>query len=158
GWTDSPDFPAAGPPAVRGRAIFAARFAADGARVYSTFIGAADGETRPAIAADSQGNAYIAGSAGKSGMLVKLAADGERHLAAETAPGLTASHGTAVAWSGAGGGIVEGTGTGQAYAARVSTCAFHFSQAARAVAAGGGAGTLNVETSPECDWNVESSS
>ncbi|HTX34880.1 MAG TPA: SBBP repeat-containing protein [Bryobacteraceae bacterium] len=166
GWTDSPDFPVTvGSGEVRGRAVFAAKFAADGSQVYSTLIAGAEGDIAPSITADSMGNAYVgAASRGaqghpgeRSGLLVKLSSGAERQLASETVPGVAASHGMALAAAGSGRAIVAGAGiAGQPYAASVSTCGFRVSAAAQTVGSQGGAGTLTVETSPECDWQAES--
>jgi hypothetical protein len=69
GWTDSPDFPAAGVvgAAARngGHDAFVTKLNADGTGfVFSTFLGGFDGAGCRRIAVDSDGSVYITGSAG----------------------------------------------------------------------------------------------
>ncbi|HUA58738.1 MAG TPA: nidogen-like domain-containing protein [Verrucomicrobiae bacterium] len=143
---------------MRAGAVFAAKFAADGRQVYDTPIDGATGGTAPTIAADSLGNAYVAaGASGRQSLLAKLSAAGDRQLAAEMVATLAGSR-AAMALGASGRAIVAGAGAaGQAYAAAVPTCAFHVSETAKTIGAGGGSTGLTIETSPECQWRPESS-
>ena len=134
---------------------FAAKFAPNGERVYYTTLSGTDGETAPAIGADSLGNAYLA--SGRAGLLVKLSPGGDRQLASVDLPKqgvgnmrlAIASSGRIVA---AGAAI-----SGQAYVSRVSTCTWSVSQSAKVIPSTGSADVIAVETAPECDWKPAAS-
>jgi hypothetical protein len=67
GTTESSDFPTknALQPSLKGdRDAFVAKFAPDGTLVWSTFLGGTEGDSGDAIAVDSAGAVYVAGSAG----------------------------------------------------------------------------------------------
>lgn len=65
GSTNSPDFPVAGAvqPSLAGNYdVFVTKLDRDGALVYSTYLGGSGGEQGEDMAADDQGNVYLAGS------------------------------------------------------------------------------------------------
>ena len=130
-----------------GQAVLAARFSADGTPLYTTTVASLEGETAPAIAADALGNAYVAG--GRVGRLVRLSAAGSP-LSSETLPAAGAP-GIGLGMARSGSAIVAG----QAFAAHIATCSFRVSGSAQAVAAAGGAGSIAVESAPECGWQAE---
>ncbi len=141
-----------------GPAVFAAKFNGAGERLYYTSIVGTDGEAAPRteesqaaprIAADWLGNAYV--MSGRSGLLVKLSAAGDRQLASHA----LSAGGSAIGLAATGSGRAIAAGNGGA--ARVATCGLWLSQGAQAVAAEGGAASVAVESSPECDWQPAAS-
>ena len=130
GWTDSPDFPAAGVVGATGRTgsrdAFVTKLDADGSGlIYSTFLGGFDGAGCRGIAVDSDGNAYITGSTGDGfpvingcqasaggwidAFVMKLNSTGSAILYSTYLGGTGAEWGIGIAADGAGNAFVTGS-------------------------------------------------